>query len=402
MLEDDDFELEDDDFDDSDRYDSAVGWEPEDKYAKVREEARRNDPANYPLPFDVYNGRELARYPLDDAKPVFGGLWSEGELIILLGEAGAGKSLLAVQMLEMMARGAAIVRPGAKRGASQKVLYIDLERTSDQFVRCYSFRQHPEMGRTSRYRFSKNFSRAHLCNSIDIPPSFKDSLDRFLRYAIERLIAESAPSLVVIDSLSTLEPRLSGDVMATRVMRLLRALTSDPRVTIVATAHLRPRRRPAPLTMGDIGASRRLCDLADAVMAIGRSTLGPDLRYLKHLKSRSLPPIKDVSVFRIARMPGPYASLAAPETTLGVSVLPSPATLALPTAAIDKARSRGPQGFIGFEFIGPCDEAVHVRDYAAEARRDQITEEKRLRRIRNPKYVVDMLMSPEYRKYLKS
>ena len=47
-------------------------------------------------------------------RPLFGEFWREGELALLFGAAGTGKSLLAVQLAESLARG---LRPDAPNAA---------------------------------------------------------------------------------------------------------------------------------------------------------------------------------------------------------------------------------------------------------------------------------------------
>ena len=52
--------------------------------------------------------------------------------------------------------------------------------------------------------------------------------------------------------------------------------------------------------------------------------------------------------------------------------------------------------FLGFTFLGPSEESDHLRDYAAEALLIQSAEQRRLKRLRDPKNVVEMFLSSEY------
>src|SRR5881628_574745 len=83
--------------------------------------------------------RELAEATLQPAKPLFGELWMEGDIAVLAGEPGVGKSVLAMQIAESIARGRAIEPFGMIGGldapgpGAQDVLYVDLETSAAQF-----------------------------------------------------------------------------------------------------------------------------------------------------------------------------------------------------------------------------------------------------------------------------
>ena len=68
---------------------------------------------------------------------LFGEFWREGELAMLFGAAGAGKSVLAMQIADSIARGRGIeaFKMEVKR---QKVLYVDLVFSDTQFQMRYS------------------------------------------------------------------------------------------------------------------------------------------------------------------------------------------------------------------------------------------------------------------------
>src|SRR5580765_3916158 len=79
---------------------------------------------------------------------LFDEFWREGELALLFGASGTGKSVLAVQIADAIARGRPIdgFRMSEKR---QKVLYVDLDLSEMQFrVRYNNDGKH--------YKFSEN------------------------------------------------------------------------------------------------------------------------------------------------------------------------------------------------------------------------------------------------------
>ena len=78
---------------------------------------------------------------------MFGTLWREGEVAVLFGDKGSGKSVLAVQIAEAIARGTKAVANTKNWSGSvaaqpkpRKVLYIDFQRTQRQFAERYSAR----------------------------------------------------------------------------------------------------------------------------------------------------------------------------------------------------------------------------------------------------------------------
>ena len=72
-------------------------------------------------------------------------------------------------------------------------------------------------------------------------------------------------------------------------MKTLKLWTSRYQISLLAVAHSRPIARRRPLRLTDLAAAPAVAELADTVFAIHPSTLAPDLRYIKHLKSRNAP-----------------------------------------------------------------------------------------------------------------
>src|SRR5688572_2629689 len=89
--------------------------------------------------FTVRSANECMEHGRAAAVPrrLYEELWREGELEVLYGEPGAGKSLLAMHIAQMISRGAGAGR-GLNAARPQKVLYIDLKLTDEQFQVRYS------------------------------------------------------------------------------------------------------------------------------------------------------------------------------------------------------------------------------------------------------------------------
>ena len=224
-----------------------------------------------------------------------------------------GKSLLAVHIAEAVAR----TQP------SRRIIYLDLERTAAQFAERYLLRT---AGRRPRsYRFARNFRWSGLQDFVDVPEQYRRDRYAFLRDCVCELASAGIADVLVIDSLSHLV-RSPGGGRETRVLRMLRSIAAATPISILAVASAKPPRHPRPVTLNDLAAGPSMADAADSVFALGPSSMGTDIRYLKHLKSRSGPVRLDqdaVAAYRIGRLGD------TPARALGLS---GPQALAMPGA----------------------------------------------------------------------
>lgn len=440
-----------DDLDDSSRYDSAAGWEEPDPYKKDREKARLNDPLNWQNPFRAERGCQTKSASVR-SRLLFGELWREGEVALLLGEAGVGKSLLAVQIAETLARGRRS-RPffpiSMDTPAAKRVLFFDLEQTDARFVERYSVPRTGRVNGVRRYSFSSKFDRRTLDPEYEMPSVFKGDLDKYLRWAMAGVIAGTNPDVIIIDGLAYFASGASADRYAIRVMRMLKTWAAAEGISVLVTAHAKVQARRRPLSLSDIAVSRRLGDLADSVFILGRSTLGDDIRYLKHLKSVSSKIMfgeNNVAVYRLERSEGPVAKFPRdgkkgriPEhlkpgsqnafdrqtpmsMPLSLSSTPeqnptdvSPGSTALSPSGLVSAtsfpssRDSAALPFLGLTHLGFSRESENHRDYEKEFeelfQRENKAEKRRLTRAKqhptSARNTADMLLSREYQRYLE-
>ena len=264
-------------------------------------EMRKVDPGI--SPFDLTAGPEIEYHAAETPPaPLFGPLWHEGELAVLFGPAAAGKSILAVQLADALARGTPVrTESGSDRPplpqtdrpllpqapAPQNVLYIDFERTPAQFAERYSAPAATDGHPPVHHPFPQNFTRVYLEGLYDIPPRFKGDTYQYLIYWLSQTIDEQQPRIVIIDNISYLTRSLAHTAAAGRLMKTLKLWTSRYQISLLAVAHSRPIARRRPLRLTDLAAAPAVAELADTVFAIHPSTLAPDLRYIKHLKSRN-------------------------------------------------------------------------------------------------------------------
>jgi len=302
------------------RYDDAAGWQPTPppaKHQKLLADYKKAHPEEF-CRDSIFETRPANECTCTaEAKKqsfeLFGSLWRTGELTVMVGESGVGKSLLAVQIAESMARGtgaqASLPANAAFRGRggslvtrhsprvtapAQPVLYLDLEHSDAQFgerYRCPS----PIPGKLPvRYRFSSKLSRTTFGN-LQIPDAFRRDVARYYRHSLSRILDASEAKVLIIDNLSLLDPRSTGPAAAIRTMQMLKRLTLKYGYSILVLHSSPPCLGGVSASRGRGGSSelriprvgRGIYEIADSVFAIGRSTFAPAIRYIKPLKVRT-------------------------------------------------------------------------------------------------------------------
>jgi len=214
------------------------------------------------------------------AKMLLGECWHQGELCILFADTNAGKSVLAVQIGENIAR-AQNTGPFACDAEPEKVLYVDFELTTTQFYQRYN---HPEQG---GHNFSNNFFRAKFNPATDTPQNFK-SFDDFLLAGLEYKIGQVKATVLIIDNITCLRGGTESAAVALRLMNNLKSLKTDYKLSILVLAHTPKRRNAAqPLSANDLHGSKLLINFADSAIAIGKSATDKHLCYLKQIKQRN-------------------------------------------------------------------------------------------------------------------
>jgi DNA replication protein DnaC len=181
--------------------------------------------------------------------PLFDHFWREGELAMLYGVSGSGKSILAAQIGDALARGRAI-DGFAMPTAGRRVLYVDLQHADFQFTARYR----DKSGR--QYKFSEKFFRIK-------PPADTKEFVGWLRETVKKGRYEA----VIIDDIGSLKTTNEGTRETLAAMRELRRLRDETLVSIlVVTDAAEPRGKRA--TEADLGRSRVLCTVADSAFAL--------------------------------------------------------------------------------------------------------------------------------------
>ncbi len=200
--------------------------------------------------------------------------------------------------------------------------------------------------------------------------------------------------IAIVDNLSFLMMGGRGGAGAEQAMLFLRTITRAFKtpVSILVTAHLRTERKPGPISLRDLAGSRRIAELADTVFTLGRSHAGQDLRYLKHLKSRTgdrTLTSENTAVLQLSRLAAPPSIKNAKRTTensgsSSLSIHNLQLTLGLPLP------------FLGLTHAGFSDESVHLNS----ALRNPHSAIKRVR-SRKDDDLIEFVLSGKYGRYLE-
>lgn len=203
-------------------------------------------------------------------KNLFLNVWKEADMCILFGDNNTGKSIYAVQIASEIADN------------GKKVAYFDFELSDTQFAERYSL-ENEETGLRTHHNFSENFFRIWINSEYTDYKQFKQKT--FER--IERLITEDKFEVLIFDNITALMLEDSTNVDAVgELLAFLSGLKGTYKTSVMLLAHT-PKRNPFnPITKNDLAGTKMLSNLADAILAIGVSTQGTDIRYVVQIKSR--------------------------------------------------------------------------------------------------------------------
>lgn len=179
------------------------------------------------------------------AEALFDAFWLEGELSMMFGEPGSGKSLLAVQIADALSRGRNLLSTELRLKKRRKVLYIDLVLTEKQF--------------RSRY-----FGHKFASDLYREAPQEGSDLFRWT----EAMISTYTFDAVIIDDVSMVSRFNDGTRETLSLMRGLKQLTVERQVSILVLAGSVPLvNKSRPLELG-LRRSQVLCGVADSVFAL--------------------------------------------------------------------------------------------------------------------------------------
>lgn len=206
---------------------------------------------------------EAAKRP--NPRSLWHDLWFEDEVCCLFADTNLGKSILAVQIANEIAK-------------TDKVLYFDFELTDKQFQRRYS---NDETG--SIYPFSENFIRYEL----NTETSFDDNIEMVLEQ-IELVANREKAKIIIIDNITWLTSKSESGDAAGQLMSRLIQMKKRGGLSVLVLAHTPKRNTNAPLTQNSLAGSKKIANFMDSIFALGTSKKDrPSSRYIKQIKVRS-------------------------------------------------------------------------------------------------------------------
>lgn len=229
-----------------------------------------------------------------------GPLWYEGELCVLFADTNVGKSLLGVQIADMLSTGGAHptacpeLRPEI---LSTMVIYADFELSTVQFTNRYSSETTTidsdgnEVSVRTPYVFSNYMLRAEMSyQDIDDhadPKAYTRPLSEILIDDLEYYVEAYGAQVLIIDNITFMAEGTEQAADALPLMKKLLKLKRKYQLSILVLAHTPKRNLSNPLTRNDLQGSKMIINFVDSAFAIGESVLSKELRYIKQIKQRN-------------------------------------------------------------------------------------------------------------------
>lgn len=213
-------------------------------------------------------------------RALFGEFWFERELVYLVSTTGAGKSLLANQIAIAISEGRGFGEFRCETGP-QPVGVVDLENTMDN----HRSRMNGYCER--RGYANPNYYRITLDPGADME-QFAATAHGVVSELIEWSLEKKLQALI-IDNVSWLlashDQRDLQQATGT-LFQALKRMTADYGVAVMVIGHTLKSKDYTQFTLGDVAGSSKIGYMCERIVAVGRSLLDKDVRYIKTLKVR--------------------------------------------------------------------------------------------------------------------
>lgn len=254
---------------------SFISAQPSGATAKNTKVAVKN--ATVRLPFKEREGSVFtamtANKVLEEAKKLpnprklWKEFWYENEVCCLFADTNVGKSVLAVQIANEIAK-------------TDTVLYYDFELGDKQFALRYT-----DPKTQKNYKFPKGLIRLSL--SAEKLMAMGDKMEDMIMASIEGDIKFYGAKFVIVDNISWLANSTNSPKTASNLVKRLVALKKVYGLSLMVLAHNRKRKATQPITENDLSGSKQFINFFDAAFTIGRSAAEADLKYIKQIKVRT-------------------------------------------------------------------------------------------------------------------
>ena len=225
-----------------------------------------------------------------EPEKIFGNYIFKNEICALFGDENSGKSILAHDIAVMCSSGVSYWSEDHQPGTIIPTMLVDLEMTDQQYA--------------MRYRGASAFITDDLIRArVEVTKgSSKDIIDAISCAIIKTQNRPKPIKLLIIDNITYAMDSLHNAKEMKLMFRLLKDLAKRFDITIIIVAHC-VKRRQGPIMSNDMGGSKVIMNFVDSAIAVGTSVLGDEVKYLKHIKARMAPKMKEVVTLEISTKP---------------------------------------------------------------------------------------------------
>jgi archaellum biogenesis ATPase FlaH len=231
----------------------------------------------------VKNGKELFATADDsDKEPrqIFGHFLYEGEISILFGETGVGKSLLAYDIAFFVSGGGHTWE--GLESPNIPTLYIDLGMSTKQFVSRY---------KTAEPYIPDTFHRA-MIDPTEL--SEKEILPEVKKMIAGMQSIDNPPKFIIIDNITNGFGTMTASTKMRNLLSEFKNLKEKFGLTILLIANSKTRKTRKEIELNDLGGWTNHLNFIDSAFAIGQSRCGKKYKYIKQIKTREDKGLMDV------------------------------------------------------------------------------------------------------------
>jgi hypothetical protein len=239
------------------------------------------------------------------APPIWRNYWSEGELCILAGDTGAGKSLLTIALAKEIAKGCDEITP-------RKVLYVGHDYDTRGFSERY--------GQSDAEADSNFFFALFNQGEYGIYKKY-DEVREWLLEGLVNLLDQTQAKLLIFDQPDRLN---LSNVQWIDFLNVVEKLRRERGLSILLVVSTRTRNTGRAVELYHAYKHQLTTTFADSVVAVCRSQRLPQERYIKHLKCKNrMPAITgNVEVFTIDETEDNYLQIVCEEGQREEKLLP--------------------------------------------------------------------------------
>lgn len=231
-----------------------------------------------------------------DNTQLFGPYFRRNEICVLFSRTNEGKSILANDISICCATGHNYWGEEIKNEVEQqKTLLFEFELSPEQIASRYGGLEKMNISLDNLIHVSMNY--LELCNRKLFPNDLVEEICS---------VAEKEKSnIIILDNITYLLEQINNGKHVMQFMKALKVAKEEYDLSILLIAHATKNTGNIrkPITTADLGGSKFIADFADTVSALGASSQGNEVKYLKLLKNRIGEKSDEVATLHIVSEP---------------------------------------------------------------------------------------------------